>query len=248
MFDLTDKVCFVTGGSRGIGAAAALALGSRGAQVVIGYASAEAAARSVADAIQSAGGRAELCRVDVAEGAATEAAITEVAKRLGRLDVLVASAGISIDGLLLRLKEEDFDRIFAVNVKGAVACARAAIKTMMRARTGRVIFLSSVVGETGNVGQTAYAASKAALLGVSKSLAREYASRGITVNAIAPGFVETDMTHTLPDEAKAAMLSSIPLGRPGTAQDIAAAVVYLASDEAAYVTGQTLRVNGGMYM
>lgn len=248
MFDLTDKVCFVTGGSRGIGAAAALALGSRGAQVVIGYASAEDAARSVADAIQSAGGRAELCRVDVAEGAATEAAITEVAKRLGRLDVLVASAGISIDGLLLRLKEEDFDRIFAVNVKGAVACARAAIKTMMRARTGRVIFLSSVVGETGNVGQTAYAASKAALLGVSKSLAREYASRGITVNAIAPGFVETDMTHTLPDEAKAAMLSSIPLGRPGTAQDIAAAVVYLASDEAAYVTGQTLRVNGGMYM
>ncbi|MBX3126717.1 MAG: 3-oxoacyl-ACP reductase FabG [Polyangiaceae bacterium] len=248
MFDLTDKVCFVTGGSRGIGAAAALALGSRGAQVVIGYASAEDAARSVADAIQSAGGRAELCRVDVAEGAATEAAITEVAKRLGRLDVLVASAGISIDGLLLRLKEDDFDRIFAVNVKGAVACARAAIKTMMRARTGRVIFLSSVVGETGNVGQTAYAASKAALLGVSKSLAREYASRGITVNAIAPGFVETDMTHTLPDEAKAAMLSSIPLGRPGTAQDIAAAVVYLASDEAAYVTGQTLRVNGGMYM
>lgn len=248
MFDLTDKVCFVTGGSRGIGAAAALALGSRGAQVVIGYASAEGAARSVADAIQGAGGRAELCRIDVAEGAATEAAITEVAKRLGRLDVLVASAGISIDGLLLRLKEEDFDRTFAVNVKGAVACARAAIKTMMRARTGRVIFLSSVVGETGNIGQTAYAASKAALLGVSKSLAREYASRGITVNAIAPGFIETDMTHALPDEAKAAMLSGVPLGRPGTAQDIAAAVVYLASDEAAYVTGQTLRVNGGMYM
>jgi 3-oxoacyl-[acyl-carrier protein] reductase len=148
----------------------------------------------------------------------------------------------------LRLKDDDFDRVLAVNLKGAVACARAAIKTMMRARTGRVIFLSSVVGEMGNAGQTAYAASKAALLGVTKSLAREYASRGITVNAVAPGFIETDMTQNLPPDAKSAMLAAIPLGRIGTADDVAAAILYLASEEAAYVTGQTLRVNGGMYV
>jgi 3-oxoacyl-[acyl-carrier protein] reductase len=185
---------------------------------------------------------------DVANGEAAEKAITEVAKRLGRLDILVASAGIAIDGLLLRLKDDDFDRILSVNVKGSVACARAAIRTMMRAKTGRIVFLSSVVGEMGNAGQTAYAASKAALLGVTKSLAREYASRGITVNAVTPGFVDTDMTSGLTDEQKSAMLTVVPLGRTGTAREIAAAITYLASDEAGYVTGQTLRVNGGMYM
>jgi len=160
----------------------------------------------------------------------------------------VANAGISIDSLLLRLRDEDFDRVLSVNLKGAVASARAAIKVMMRAKVGRVLFISSVVGENGNSGQTAYAASKAALLGVAKSLAREYASRGITVNAITPGFIDTDMTAALDGEQKTQIASTIPLGRTGTAREVAAAAVFLASDEAAYVTGHTLRVNGGMYM
>jgi 3-oxoacyl-[acyl-carrier protein] reductase len=248
MFDLTGKVALVTGGSRGIGRAAALALAQQGAQVVINYVSNEGAAREVAEQIQAAGGKAEIVQFDVGSSEAAEKAVAEVAKRLGRLDVLVCSAGIAIDGLLLRLKDEDFDRILAVNVKGAVACARAATKVMMRAKTGRVIFLSSVVGEMGNAGQTAYAASKAALLGITKSMARELSSRFITVNAITPGFIDTDMTGALTDEQKAAINQNIPLGRTGKPEEIAAAIVYLASDEAAYITGQTLRVNGGMYM
>lgn len=248
MFDLTGKVALVTGGSRGIGRAASLALAKRGAHVVINYVSNEGAAREVADLIQAAGGKSEIVQFDVGNGESAEKAIAEVAKRLGRLDVLVCSAGIAIDGLLLRLKDEDFDRILSINVKGAVACARAATKVMMRARTGRVIFLSSVVGEMGNAGQTAYSASKAALLGVAKSMARELASRSITVNAITPGFIDTDMTGALTDEQKASINSAIPLGRTGKPEEVAAAVVYLASDEAAYITGQALRVNGGMYM
>ena len=248
MFDLTGKVALVTGGSRGIGRSAAIALAKRGAHVLINYVSNEAAAREVADLIQAGGGKAELVQFDVGNSEAAEKSIAEVAKRIGRLDVLVCSAGISIDGLLLRLKDDDFDRILSINVKGAVACARAATKVMMRARTGRVIFLSSVVGEMGNAGQTAYSASKAALLGVTKSLARELASRSITVNAITPGFIDTDMTGALTDEQRASINSAIPLGRTGKPEEIAAAVVYLASDEAAYITGQALRVNGGMYM
>lgn len=248
MFDLTGKVALVTGGSRGIGRAASLALAKRGAHVVINYVSNEAAAREVADIIQGAGGKAEIVQFDVGNGDGAEKAIAEVAKRLGRLDVLVCSAGIAIDGLLLRLKDEDLDRIFAVNVKGALACARAATKVMMRAKTGRIIFLSSVVGEMGNAGQTAYSASKSALLGITKSLARELSSRFITVNAITPGFIDTDMTGALTEEQKTAINSAIPLGRTGKPEEIAAAVVYLASDEAGYVTGQALRVNGGMYM
>ena len=215
---------------------------------MINYVSNEAAARDAAQAIEQAGGKAEIVQFDVANGEVAEKAVAEIAKRLGRLDILVSSAGIAIDGLLLRLKEEDFDRILSVNVKGSVAVARADIRTMMRAKTGRIVFLSSVVGEMGNAGQTAYAASKAALLGVTKSLAREYASRGITVNAVTPGFIDTDMTSGLTDEQKTSMLTAVPLGRTGTALEIAAAITYLASDEAAYVTGQTLRVNGGMYM
>ena len=248
MFDLSGKVAIVTGGSRGIGRAAVVALAERGAHVVINYVSNESAARETARAVEQAGGKAELAQFDVANGEAAEKAVTEIAKRLGRLDILVNSAGIAIDGLLLRLKDDDFDRTLAINVKGAVACSRAAIRSMMRAKTGRIIFLSSVVGEMGNAGQTAYSASKAALLGVTKSLAREYASRGITVNAVTPGFIDTDMTSGLNDEQKAAMLSAVPLARTGTAREIAAAITYLASDEAGYITGQALRVNGGMYM
>jgi 3-oxoacyl-[acyl-carrier protein] reductase len=248
MFDLTGKVALVTGGSRGIGRATAEALARQGARIVLSYVGNEAAAVEAVEAIRRGGREAEAVRFDVGDGKAAEQAIADLAKRLGRLDILVSNAGISIDGLLLRLKEEDFDRILAVNLKGAVACARAAIKVMMRAKAGRVIFLSSVVGEMGNAGQTAYAASKAALLGVTKCLAKEYASRGITVNSITPGYVDTDMTSALNDEQRKAVLDGIPLGRTGTAPEVAAAAVYLASDEAAYVTGQALRVNGGMYM
>lgn len=248
MFELTDKVAIVTGGSRGIGRACAQALAAQGAEVVITYAGNETAAQETLALIEAAGGKAEAVRFDIGNMSETENAIAEIAKRKGRLDILVANAGISLDGLLLRLKEEDLDRTLAVNLKGTIACAKAAIKPMMRSKSGRIILLSSVVGEMGNGGQTSYAASKAALLGVAKSLAREYASRNITVNAITPGYIATDMTSALTDEQRGAMLTGVPLGRPGTSEEIGAAVAYLASNEAAYITGQTLRVNGGMYM
>jgi len=248
MFDLTGKVAIVTGGSRGLGKAAAEALAAQGAHVVLTYVKGEGAANAAVAAITERGGKAEAAGFDVADMSATEEAIAAVAKRLGRLDVLVANAGIAEDNLLLRVREEEIDRVLAVNLKGAIASARAATKVMMRARAGRVIFLSSIVGEMGNAGQSVYAASKAALLGLTKTLAREYASRKITVNAVAPGFIDTDMTTSISADAKEKMLAGIPLGRTGTAAEVAAAIVYLSSDEAAYVTGQTLRVNGGMYM
>jgi 3-oxoacyl-[acyl-carrier protein] reductase len=183
MFDLSDKIAVVTGGSRGIGRATAATLAARGAHVVINYVSGEEAARETVTDIERAGGKAEAERCDVSSFDQAENFVAGVAKRLGKLDILVANAGISIDNLLLRVKEEDLDRTFAVNVKGAIACARAATKSMMRAKSGRIVFVSSVVGEMGNAGQVAYAASKAALLGITKSLSREYASRNITVNA-----------------------------------------------------------------
>jgi 3-oxoacyl-[acyl-carrier protein] reductase len=248
MFKLDGKVALVTGGSRGIGRACCEALAEHGATVIVNYVKGEAAAREVADAITAKGGKAEIVGFDVADAKATEAAMDELIKRHGKLDILIANAGISIDGLLLRLKEEDVDRLFQVNVKGTLTCAKVATKAMMRAKTGRVIFLSSVVGEMGNVGQTGYAATKAAVIGAAKSIAREFASRNITVNVIAPGFIDTDMTSTMSAEMKDHLVKIVPLGRTGTAREIAAAAVYLASDEAAYVTGQVLRVNGGMYV
>lgn len=248
MFRLDGKVAVVTGGSRGIGRACAEALAAQGAHVVITYVRGADEAAKVVAAIEEKGGKAEAVGFDVADMKASEDAMSDVAKRLGRLDILVANAGIAIDGLLLRVKEEDFDRTFDVNVKGALACARGAIKTMMRARRGRVVFLSSVVGEMGNAGQAVYAASKAALLGLTKALAREYASRNVTVNAITPGFIDTDMTTTIQGDAKEGMLKAIPLGRTGRAEEVAAAVLFLCSDEASYITGETLRVNGGMWM
>lgn len=248
MFRLDGKIAVVTGGSRGIGRACAEALAEQGAHVVITYVRGAEEAAKVVAAIQEKGGKADAVGFDVADMKAAEDAITAIAKQHGRLDVLVANAGIAIDGLLLRVKEEDFDRIMDVNVKGALACARGAIKTMMRARAGRVVFLSSIVGEMGNAGQAAYAASKAALLGLTKTLAREYASRNITVNAVAPGFIDTDMTTSITGELKEGMLKSIPLGRTGRPNEIAAAVAFLCSDEASYITGETLRVNGGMLM
>lgn len=248
MFDLKGKTALVTGGSRGIGRSICEALAAQGAHVVVNYVRGEDRAREVVSAIEARGGTAEIAGFDVSDMAVAEEQVAAIAKRLGKLDILVANAGVAIDGLLLRLKEDDLDQLFAVNVKGALGCAKAAIKAMMRAKSGRVIFLSSVVGEMGNVGQTGYAASKAALLGVTKSLAREYASRAITVNAITPGFIETDMTHAIPEAARSSLVAAIPLGRIGAASEVAAAVVFLASDEAAYVTGQALRVNGGMYV
>jgi len=248
MFRLDGKVALVTGGSRGIGRACSEALAEHGATVIVNYVKGEAAAREVADAIVAKGGKADVVGFDVADTAATEAAIDATIKKHGRMDILVANAGIAIDGLLLRLKDEDLDRQWSTNVKGAITCAKACMKTMMRAKGGRIIFLSSVVGEMGNVGQTAYAATKAALLGVTKSIAREYASRAVTVNAITPGFIETDMTAAMNPEMKAKLVEMVPLGRIGAAKDVAAACVYLASDEAGYVTGQVLRVNGGMYV
>jgi len=248
MFDYKGKVAVVTGGSRGIGKAVCEALATQGAKVVVCYGKGAERAESVAAAIREQGGEAVTLGFDVGDMAAAEKAIAGAAKEHGKIDVLVANAGIAIDGLLLRVKEDDLDRLLAVNLKGAIACARGAIKSMMRARTGRVVFLSSVVGEMGNVGQTAYAATKAGLLGVTKSLAREYASRNITVNAVTPGFIATDMTAEIGDEMKSQLEGMIPLGRIGDAAEVAAAVAFLASDEAAYITGQTLRVNGGMYM
>lgn len=246
MFDLTSKVAFVTGGSRGIGRATVEALAEQGAHVVFTYAINAGEAEAVAAAVRDRGGSAEPAQLDVRDTAASEALITEVAKRLGRLDVLVANAGIARDGLLVQMKDDALDETLAVNVKGSLACARAALRPMMKARRGRIIFVSSVVGEMGNAGQTAYAASKAALLGATKSLAREYAKRSVTVNAVTPGFVDTDMTRDLPQQVKDAMLGAVPLGRTATAREIAAPIAFLASDEAAYVTGAVLRINGGM--
>lgn len=248
MFDLTGKVALVTGGSRGIGRATAMALAKQGAHVVVNYVRGEEEARRVVREIEEAGGKAEALGFDVANMQATEEAIVALAKRLGRLDILVANAGIAIDGLVVRVKEEEIDKTLAINVKGAIACARGALKTMMRARNGRIVFLSSIVGEMGNGGQAVYSASKAALIGLAKTLAREYASRNVTVNVVTPGFIETDMTSTLTEEARKGMLSTIPLGRTGKPEDVASAIAFLCSDEAAYITGETLRVNGGMYM
>ncbi|MFI5028747.1 MAG: 3-oxoacyl-[acyl-carrier-protein] reductase [Solirubrobacterales bacterium] len=243
-----DQVALVTGGSRGIGRACALAFAARGAKVAVNYASNESAAQETAQAITALGSEARLLRFDVADRAATEAAVAEVTSAWGRLDVLVNNAGIAIDGLLLRLKDEDLDRQLAVNLKGAMHMAKAVAKPMMKQRQGAIINLTSVVGEMGNAGQAVYAATKAALIGFTKSLARELASRSIRVNAVSPGFIDTEMTQAIPEALRAKMIEQIPAGRLGTAEEVASAVVFLASREAAYITGEILRVNGGMYM
>jgi 3-oxoacyl-[acyl-carrier protein] reductase len=248
MFRLDGKIALVTGGSRGIGKACCDALAAQGATVIVNYVKGEAAARSVTEGIVARGGKADISGFDVADSKAVDSAIDDIVKKHGKLEILVANAGIAIDGLLLRLKDEDLEKLFATNVRGAIACARAASRSMMRARWGRIVFMSSVVGEMGNVGQTAYAATKAALIGAAKSIAREYASRNVTTNVVAPGYIDTDMTSNMTAEMKEQLTKIVPLGRTGTATDIAAACVYLASEEAGYVTGQVLRVNGGMYV
>jgi 3-oxoacyl-[acyl-carrier protein] reductase len=248
VFDLGGKVALVTGGSRGIGRAVCIKFGEAGAHVVVNYQGNEAAASETVRLVQQAGGSAESCRFDVSDEAAVRQSIEGIAKHHGRLDILVNNAGMSADQLLMRVSAEDLERTWATNVNGAIWCAKAAIRPMMRAKRGRIINMSSVVAEAGNPGQTAYASSKAALIGLTKTLAREYASRGITVNAVAPGYIETDMTSALSEDARQAVLDRTPVGRVGQPDEVAAAAVYLASDEAGYVTGQVLRVNGGMHV
>ena len=245
---LKEQVAIVTGGSRGIGRAISVALAAQGAYVYVNYSASPAAAEETVKLCHDAGGNAEAIAFDVASSESVDQAFEKVKAAKGRLDILVNNAGIAKDGLLMRFKNDDWERTMSVNLDGSFYCARAASKIMMRGRYGRIINISSVVGEMGNAGQSAYVASKAGLIGLTKSMARELASRNITVNAVTPGFIETDMTAGLDPMLKAEHLKTIPLERYGQASDIAAAVSYLASPDASYVTGQILGVNGGMYM
>jgi len=246
VLDLSGKIAIVTGASRGIGRGVAAMLASRGARVVAA-ARGEHAAATVAE-IQGAGGQAEAVPLEVTDAASIDAMVSGVLERHGRIDVLVNNAGIARDQLMLRMKREDWDQVIATNLTPAFVLVQAALKSMIRQRSGRIISISSVVGQAGNAGQTNYAASKAGLIGFSKALARELASRNITVNVVAPGLIETDMTRVITDKAQDGWAAQIPLGRLGTTADVAAAVCFLASDEASYITGQVLAVNGGMYM
>jgi 3-oxoacyl-[acyl-carrier protein] reductase len=245
MNDLTSRVALVTGASRGIGRATALALARQGA-VVIAAARGENA-RPVAEEIGAAGGAAHALTLDVTDTASVEAALAGVLERHGRLDILVSNAGITRDQLLLRMKREDWDAVLATNLTATFTICQAVLRPMIKQRSGRVIAISSVVGQMGNAGQANYAASKAGLIGFCKSMAREVASRGITVNVVAPGLIETDMTKALTGASREDWAERIPLGRLGRPEDVAHAVCFLASDEASYITGHVLAVNGGMY-
>jgi 3-oxoacyl-[acyl-carrier protein] reductase len=246
MFSLSGRVALVTGASRGIGRAIARALAQRGAVVV-------AAARGdhaheVAAEMTAKGGRAEALALDVTDAAALARVPAEIVDRHGRLDIIVSNAGIARDQLLMRMKRDDWDAVIATNLTATFTLAQAAMRPMLKQRGGRIIAISSVVGQMGNAGQTNYAASKAGLIGFVKALAREVASRGITANVVAPGLIDTDLTRGITDSAQADWAARIPLGRLGTPEDVAAAVCFLASDEASYITGHVLAVNGGMYM
>lgn len=246
--DLSNKVAIVTGASRGIGRATALALGRSGARVMVNYRGQAEAAAEVVTTIEANGGTALAVQADVAQGADVERLVKTTLDAYGRLDIVVNNAGITRDNLLLRMKDDEWDAVMSTNLRGAYLLTKAAMRPMMKARAGRIINITSVVGLTGNAGQANYAAAKAGLIGFTKSVAREMASRGITANAIAPGYIETDITSVLSDEIKSSVLNTIPLGRLGQPDDVASIVVFLASDAAAYLTGQTLAVDGGMTM
>lgn len=243
-----NKVALITGASRGIGRATALELAKAGAKIVINYAGNAAAAQEVLKAIQDMGGQAIAVQANIAVAAEVDELIQKTVTAFGSIDILVNNAGITRDALLMRMKEADWDAVLDTNLKGVFLCTKAVSKLMLKQRSGRIINMTSVVGLTGNAGQANYAAAKAGVVGFTKSMAKELGSRGITVNAVAPGFIATDMTEVLPDSVKEQMTSTIPLGRPGTPSDVAKAVLFLCSDAAAYITGQTLNVDGGMVM
>lgn len=245
---LAGKVALVTGASRGIGKAIACKLAREGAKVIINYNGSKEKAEAVKSEIEAAGGQAEVYQCDVSDYTACETFIQTVIKEEGSLDILVNNAGITKDGLLMKMSEEDFDKVLDTNLKGAFNTIRFASRQMLRQKGGRIINMSSDVGVSGNAGQANYAASKAGVIGLTKAAARELASRGITVNAIAPGFIETDMTDVLSDKVKEASEAQIPLGHFGKPEDVAAAAAFLASEEARYITGQVLHVDGGMVM
>lgn len=245
---MEGKVALVTGGSRGIGKAIALELAKGGATVVINYNGSQDKAMDLKQEIEGRGGRVEIYQCNVSDFAKCEELVQGIVKQFGSLDILVNNAGITKDGLLMKMSEEDFDKVVDVNLKGAFNTIRFASRQMLKQKSGRIINLSSVVGVAGNAGQANYASSKAGIIGLTKAAAKELASRGITVNAIAPGFIETDMTDALPEKVKEATVSQIPLGRFGRPQDVARLAAFLASEASGYITGQVIHVDGGMVM
>ena len=245
---LAGKYSLVTGGARGIGRAICLKLASMGSNILVNDIPTAPSTEETVKLCRELGVQAEICAFDVSDSSAVESAIEGLKKQPGRLDILVNNAGISRDNLLIRFKDEDWHKTLSVNLTGAFYCARSAAALMMKARQGRIINIASVVGQMGNAGQAAYSASKAGMIGLTKTIAREIASRNVTVNAIAPGFIATDMTNALDEKVKEEHLKTIPLGRYGEASDVANLVAFLASDDAAYITGQIIGVNGGMYM
>jgi 3-oxoacyl-[acyl-carrier protein] reductase len=247
MFSLKDKVALITGASQGIGRDTALALAQAGAKVAVAARNEEKLASLVGE-IESAGGAGLAVKMDVADAEQVKAGFKQVLEKFGRLDILVNNAAITRDGLSMRMKQNDWEAVLKTNLTGAHLCIQQALSTMMRARAGRIINISSVVAQSGNAGQANYVAAKAGLIGLTKAVAIEIASRNVTVNAVAPGFIETPMTDVLPDKVKEELKTRIPLGRMGSPRDVAAAIVFLASDEAAYITGHVLNVNGGMHL
>lgn len=245
---LKGQIALVTGGSRGIGREVVLALGRLGAKVMINYLENRQAAEATLSRLVQEGGEGDLCVFNIAREDQVEEAVKKIVDRHGKVDILVNNAGVTADNLLVRLKSEDWDRVLGVNLKGAAHCTKAVAKTMIRERYGRIVNMTSVVGQAGNAGQSAYAAAKAGIIGFTKSMARELASRGITVNAVAPGFIDTEMTAKLSPKVQEEYLRSIPLGRFGSCEEVAATVCFLVGPGAGYMTGQVINVNGGMYM